>query len=717
METLIVIKTVEELDQVKKVIADNEFIAFDIETTGLDKESKIIGFSIAASPETGFYVVLSEWIPSTSFSNPVNLDRQNSIFDSHLKDLATKDKAEEIIQSLVGKSLIMHNGVFDCSMVQNNYNIRLIDYLHTDTMILGHLLDENRLNGLKELGVSIYGEDAKAEQIAMKESVHKNGGQLTKDNYELYKADSNLLGKYGAKDAILTLKLFYLFVEELYAQGLDKFFYEDESMPLLRGPTYDLNTVGLKVDVDKLQKLKSELEADCLEAKAFIYKEIKNYVSEDYPGTNKRNTFNIGSGTQISWLLFHKLENEFFTLTNGGKELCKSLNIKFPYAPAHKREFIRTCVSYKGRVHEEIKFNNKTKKMQRAKKVKDYWNYLASDKNVLALFANKYKWVEKLLHLSKQETILDTYVIGIQNRIKYGIVKPSFLQHGTTSGRYSSKNPNFQNLPRKDKRIKACIISRPGKVFVGADYSQLEPRVFASMSQDETLMGSFAKGEDFYAVVGAPIHGITGISLIKDEKDPNCYAMKYPNFRDQDKIIALATPYGRTASFTASQMGVKREEAQELMDKYFEAYPKVELMMLESHEQAKKNGIVYNLFGRPRRIPEAKSISKLYGKVAHNEMPYEARTLLNLGMNHRIQSTGASIMNRAAIKFYSLCKEVQIEAKIVLQVHDQLIAECDEEDSESVCLLLKESMENTVTLPGVALIAEPFISKDLAGQK
>ncbi len=699
MEKLIVIKTLDKLPELIDYIKNNAFLAFDTETTGVDKESKIIGFSISADPETAYYVVLYEW----------NAKAQA------LEKLDTSDEAEEILRMLEGKSLVMHNGVFDCAMVENNYSIKLIDSLHTDTMILGHLLDENRQNGLKELGISIFGQDAGEEQKVMKESVTKNGGTLTKDAYELYKADSDLLGKYGAKDALLTIKLFYFLVEQLYAQGLDKFFYEDESMPLLRGPTYELNTTGLKVDTQRLQDLKGELEADCLESKAFIYKEIANAISKEYPGTSKKNTFNIGSGTQIAWLLFEKLQNEFIVLTKGGKELCKALNIKIPYSIAHKREFIRTCVSNKGRMYGEMKFNPKTKKMQKPKKIKDYWTYLSSDKHSLAQFANKYKWVEKLLHLSKQETILDTYVLGIQGRMKYGIIHPSFLQHGTTSGRYSSKAPNFQNLPRDDKRVKKCVVSRPGKVFVGADYAQLEPRVFASMSQDETLMSCFAKGEDFYSVVGAPIFDKQEFSLIKSAKDS--FAAKFPHLRDRAKVIALATPYGRTANFTASQMGIKREEAQDLMDKYFEAYGKVELMMLESHEEAKSKGVVYNLFGRPRRIPEAMLITKRYGTTDHANLPYEARTLLNLGMNHRIQSTGASIMNRAAIRFYALCKQVEIDAKIVLQVHDELIVECNQEDAENVLLLLKEAMENSTVLPGVDLVAEPKIANNLADLK
>jgi len=603
----------------------------------------------------------------------------------------------------------MHNAIFDCAMVANNYKINIIEYLHTDTMILGHLLDENRSNGLKELATSIFGEESKAEQVAMKASVTANGGQLTKDHYELYKADADLLGNYGAKDAILTIKLFYVFMDQLYEQKLDDFFFT-ESMPLLKGPTYDLNTVGLKVDMQQLEKVKGQLEAECLEAQAFIYAETDNLTKDKYK------KFNPNSSEQLAWLLYAKLGNDFNTLTDAGREICKFLGLKLPYNAKARREFLKECIENKGRIYKDEEFNPKTKKIVKAKKIADPWKYTSTDAKSLKLLADKYKWVEKLLELNKNKKLLSTYVIGIQERVRYGIIHPSFLQHGTTSGRYSSRNPNFQNLPRKDKRIKSCIIARPGKMFVGADYAQLEPRVFASLSGDENLMNCFKEGKDFYSVVGAPVFDKTHLSLIKDQE--NSFATKFPNLRDKAKVIALATPYGRTASFTASEMGVRRDEAQDMMDKYFQAYPKVELMMLTSHEIAKADGVVYNLYGRPRRIPEAKNITKIYGHTAHSELPYEARTLLNLAMNHRIQSTGASIVNRACIRLSHLIKEAKLEGcYIVMQVHDEVILECKTEDAEFVSILLKECMEKTVTLPGVDLVAEPKVSSNLADLK
>lgn len=705
MENLLVIRTKEEVLQVIDYLKDKEYVAFDTETTGLGKEARIIGFSIAAESDLGIYVVTQEW----------NVEKQELI------TLETAELAKEFMVALTTKKLIMHNGVFDCRIVKDNYDVLLIDRLHTDTTALAHLLDENRSVKLKDLGTIIFGESAKEEERIMKESIQKNGGKVTKEHYELYKADSELIGRYGAKDAILTLNLFYYLVPQLYEQNLDKFFYEDESMPLFRGPTYSLNTVGMRVDPDKASRLRGELEAENLELKAFIYKEITPFVSDKYPGTKVKNTFNLNSNEQMAWLLFERLGNEFYLLTDAGRELCKLTGHKPPYASKDKVDFIVRTRESKGTVYKEAGWNYKTKKMAKAKKVRDYWTYCSTGAKTMTKLAKKYKWVEALIKYNKNEKLLKTYVMGIQEKVHYNIIYPSFKQHGTTSGRYSSSNPNFQNLPKKDKRIKSFVVSRPGKVFVGADYSQLEPRVFASVSQDPTLLAAFKEGKDFYSVVGIPIFGVTGCSLYKD--DENSFANKHPKLRDLSKAFALATPYGTSAFRQSQDLDKPVAECQQIIDRYFAAYPKVELMMLESHEMAKKDGVVYNLYGRPRRIPAAKEIEEVYGQVSHSELPYEARTLLNLGMNHRVQSSAASIVNRSAIACYAKIKDLAQTDKrwndvnIVLQVHDEIILEGPEALSEQMVVVLKDAMENTVKLPGVDLIAEPKVAKNLADLK
>lgn len=673
------------------------FVAYDTETTGIEKGSQIIGFSVSADTEVGYYVVLSYWDTTKQ----------------QLEDLETKAYAAEFLQKFYNKNLLMHNGVFDCMMTRDNFNVDLMPYLHTDTMILAHLTNENRHCGLKELGVTLYGEDAAQEQKDMKESVAKNGGVMTKKQYELYKADSELIAKYGAKDAILTLKVFYSLIEDLFDQGLDKFFYDEESMPLLRGPTYTMNSVGLRVSPERLQRLKTQLEAECMEAKAFIYKEITPIVQEEYPGTGKTNVFNIGSSQQLSWLLFVEMGLYFHNLTKEGRKICKFLELKLPYTYAAKRDFIEACTKSHGMIYSQGEYNYKTKKLGKPKKIGNWWKYAACGKETLTGFAAKYTWVAKLLEYKKNLKLLNTYVMGIQDRMKYNVIRPNFLQHGTTSGRYSCKNPNFQNLPRDDKRIKACIIPRPGNVFVGADYSQLEPRVFASFSGDKRLIACFESGDDFYSVIGAQAFDKFNCSLKKE--DTNSFAKKYPELRTLAKVVALSSTYGTTAPKMAPAINKTMDEAQEIIDNYFLKFPKVREMMLKYHAQAKKEGQVVNLFGRPRRIPAALTIQSLHGNKRHDELPYEFRNTLNLAVNHPIQSTGSSIVNRSAVKLQENLLKAGIDsAQLILQVHDSLIVECPESDAEDVKLLMQDAMENTCELPNVALVAEPKIGHDLS---
>lgn len=679
-------------------LENKDFVAFDLETTGLTKRDSVIGFSVCAEEEKAYYVILNEWSPALQILQySVETDWMILV--------------RGIIQRLKEKKLICHNGVFDCMMAEAALKERLIDSLHTDTMILAHLLNENRRVGLKELAKDYFGSDSTKEQEEMKASVLANGGSLTKASYELYKADSQLLGKYGAQDALLTYKLFLALVPELYEQGLDKFFYEEESMPLLRGPTYELNTTGLQVNIGRVASLKKQLETECLEAKAFIYNEIAAHTKEKYPGTSKKNTFNIGSSSQLSWLLFGQLGLEFNTLTKAGKTICKALGERIPYTAKAKRDFIEMCKQAKDSVHQPSAIvNGKTIK---AKHVKDPWSYIACDKAALKKLSNKYRWIGRLLEYQRKTKILNTYVEGIEERTQYGIIQPSFLQHGTTSGRYSSRAPNFQNLPRDDQRIKECIVARPGKVFVGADYSQLEPRVFAYTSGDKRLLAAFEGEDDFYSVIGMEVYNKSDC-IPRKEGSLNAFGVKYKKLRDLSKVIALASTYGATAHQLAPTTGKSIEDTASDIEAYFERFPGVAKMMTDSHDMAKKDGQVVNLFGRPRRIPDAMKINKIYGNQAHADLPYEARGLLNLAVNHRIQSTGASIVNRAAIKFHNDCKEANIECKLVLQVHDELVAECKAEDAEDVSLILQNAMETATLLEGIRLEAIPRISNNLS---
>ncbi len=694
MPKITVIDTAYGVLQLNKYLADKDVIAYDIETDGLPMDCTVIGTAFCAALDVAFYVVTHKW----------NIDKGVLVADD-----AVIDANKNLLETIKTKSLIMHNGIFDCSRTERFYKVSLVESLHTDTMVLAHLLNENRRIGLKELAKEYFGEDSTKAQAEMKASVITNGGKLTKAQYEMYKCDWQIMAKYGAMDAWLTYRLFYELVPELLEQGLEDFFYRDECMPLLRGPTYQLNTTGLKVDLKALTTLKKTLEAECAEAKAFIYQEIDAHVRDKYPGKAK---FNIGSGAQLSWLMFGKLRLEFGALTPAGKKLCKAWSDRPPYTAGAKRAFIQRCEQSVGEIYEqEATVNGKRVK---AKKVKEPWNYIKCDKKALQTHAPKYEWIAKLLEYKAKTKLLTTYVRGIETGAQYGVIHPSFLQTGTDSGRYSSKQPNFQNLPRSDKRIKATIIPRPGKVFVGADYSQLEPRVFAYYSGDERLLAAFDGSSDFYSVIGMDVFDKTDCTPQK-EGSPDAFGVKYPKLRHMAKEMALSLVYGTTTYQLAQKLGKSESDTKESADAYFERFKGVAGMMLEAHKIVKAEGLVLTHFGRPRRIPDAKKIDKIYGNLPHAEYPYEVRTLLNLAVNFRIQGTGASIVNRAAIRYVEYTEAAGLkDCPLVLQVHDSLVVECPEADAPCVAALLEDAMINTNQLAGVALEARPLIGRSLA---
>lgn len=698
-QKFIIVDDLPELEQLEKYLESVEYVAFDTETTGLTNSSEILGFSICADSDKSFYVIHKGWVSAKQTVERIGIPHS---------------LCAGVMNILKTKKLVGHNIVFDCRMVSNYFKVDLIEAVHTDTMILAHLLNENRRVGLKELAKEMYGADSTAEQQLMKDSVHANGGVLTKDKYEMYKADPQLMAEYGAKDALLTYKLFLDLVPQLFDHGLDKFFYEDESMPLLKGPTYQMNTVGIRVDQERLSSLKRQLEIECLEAKAFIYREIDAHIKDKYPGINKKTTFNISSNVQMSWLVFGKLGLEFSTLTKAGKTLCKQLGMRIPYSAVAKREFIKTIDSDKDRITQPDAVVNG--KLVKAKKVRDVWNYLSCDKFALEKHAKEYEWIARLLEYQKKTKLLNTYVEGINSRLEYGILQGSFLQHGTTSGRYASRQPNMQNMPRDDKRIKECLVARPGRLLVGADFSQLEVRVFASVSQDLSLLKAFKTGEDFYSVVGMEVFGKYDCTPHKEGM--NAFGVKYPALRKAAKELALASTYGSSAWQLKSKLGKSEQDTQADIDRYFESFPKVAQMMLDSHKQAQTEGQVTSIYGRPRRLPLAKRIQKLYGNIPHRELPYEARNILNLAVNHQIQSTAASVCNRSMIKFVTDVKSLNLQnCSIISQIHDEIIVECNESDAEMVAAILQNSMETAVSLPGVSLEAIPNVAKNIGDLK
>ena len=261
---------------------------------------------------------------------------------------------------------------------------------------------------------------------------------------------------------------------------------------------------------------------------------------------------------------------------------------------------------------------------------------------------------------------------------KTGKVHTTFEHTSTGTGRLSSRDPNLQNLPAYGDwaiRLKEAFIpSRQGGKFIGADYSQIELRVLAHISGDEKLREAFERGRDIHAETAAWVFGIDSESVS-------------PELRRMAKMINFGLLYGMTPYGLASRLGIGREEAKAIIERYFSGFPKVREYIEKSYEEAKKRGYTLSLFGRRRPLSEVTTVE------GNN-----TAALKRVAINTPIQSTAADITKLAMIRFDEALQTEHIDANLVLQVHDSLICECYSKDEALVSELLKRNMEEVVKL-------------------
>ena len=286
--------------------------------------------------------------------------------------------------------------------------------------------------------------------------------------------------------------------------------------------------------------------------------------------------------------------------------------------------------------------------------------------------------IDLILEYRQLTKLNSTYVEGLSKVIaRDGRIHTCFQNTVTATGRLSSTEPNLQNIPVRTElgaQIRKMFIARPGWVLVDADYSQIELRLLAHMAGDEKMIESFRSGEDIHArtasqVFGLPVEEITG------------------ELRRRAKAVNFGIVYGISGFSLAQDIGVSRQEASDYMEKYLETFSGVRAYMDQVKEQAKKDGYVATLLGRRRWLPELKSSN-------FNLRSFGERVALNMP----IQGTAADIMKLAMVAVRKRLRQELPEARLVLQVHDELIVECPEAQAETAAALLKEEMENVVSL-------------------
>ena len=331
---------------------------------------------------------------------------------------------------------------------------------------------------------------------------------------------------------------------------------------------------------------------------------------------------------------------------------------------------------------------------------------LPAKKKTKSGYSTNAEVLEELKHLHPAVSLLleyrtlaklkSTYTDGLQECVKEdGKIHTTFNQTETRTGRISSLEPNLQNIPvrtNEGKRLREFFIAGDGKVLVDADYSQIELRVLASMSGDENMINAFNSGADIHTATAAQVFGLP-------------IEMVTPTLRSRAKAVNFGIVYGIGAFSLAKDIGVTRKEADEYIKSYLATYPKVADYMENTINEAKENGFVTTLFGRKRYLPELQNSNGMIRAFGER-----------VARNAPIQGTAADVIKLAMVKVFDRLEKEVPTAKLILQVHDELIVECLENDAGKVCDILKFEMENATKM-AVTLTADAAFGKTWLGSK
>ncbi|MBO4853891.1 MAG: DNA polymerase I [Oscillospiraceae bacterium] len=286
--------------------------------------------------------------------------------------------------------------------------------------------------------------------------------------------------------------------------------------------------------------------------------------------------------------------------------------------------------------------------------------------------------VDKILTYRQYSKLKSTYADGLLKAIgEDGRVHTSFQMTVTATGRLSSTEPNLQNIPARTElgsEIRRLFAAEPGCVLVDADYSQIELRLLAHMADDRTMQESFSAGADFHTVTASKVFHVSPEEVTGE-------------MRRRAKAVNFGIVYGISAFSLSRDIGVTVAEAQEYMDRYFETYQGVKRYMTDVVQKASENGWVETLWHRRRALPELRSTN-------FNLRAFGERVALNMP----VQGTAADIIKLAMVRVYERLRREKLRAKLIMQVHDELIVECPASEQETVKKLLTEEMEQAVTL-------------------
>jgi DNA polymerase-1 len=422
-------------------------------------------------------------------------------------------------------------------------------------------------------------------------------------------------GEYAAEDADVTLRVHQVLAPRLVADAPLEKLYREIELPVAE-ILYRMERTGMLVDVFALAAQSEEIGRKLLALEAEAH-------------TLAGQPFNLNSPKQLAEILFDRLQ-----------------------LPVVKRTATTKAPS--------------------------------TDEEVLEQLALDYPLPKKLLEYRGLAKLKGTYTDKLPRMVNpaTGRVHTSFAQATAVTGRLASSDPNLQNIPvrtAEGRRIRSAFIAPPGHVLVSADYSQIELRIMAHLSNDVRLLDAFAQGEDVHRATAAEIFGITPLEVGADQ-------------RRAAKVINFGLIYGMSAFGLARELGIERGAAAAYMDRYFARYPGVARYMEETREMARSRGYVETVFGRRLWLPEIRS-----SNVGRRQGAERA------AINAPMQGTAADLIKLAMIAVQGWLENRKLATQLILQVHDELVLEVPEDELDALRAELPKLMG------GVAKLAVPLL--------
>ena len=712
-ERTVVIRTREQLTRYIDAALQNNIIAIDTETNNSLQPitCKLMGPCIYTPGQKNAYIPI----------NHVNLDT-----GERLEWQLTEQDIYEEFDRLNDVPIIMHNGKFDYQVIKCTTGKQLKVYW--DTMIGVRILDENEKNAnLKQQYIN-----------KIDPSIEKYSIEHLFEDVEYAVVDPEVFALYAATDAFMTYELYKWQKKQFEKPGHENLYklFLDVEMPVMEVAA-EMELTGICIDQeyakrlskkyhDKLDNLSKRIEVELSKYDDIVKEWRLTYEANERPlkknatsnplykedpkdpqwyGKSKNEQLetpiSLSSPTQLAILIYDILKHPVVdpkTPRGTGEDILKKIDIPLSSLILEQRGLLKLINTY----------------------------------------------IDKLPECVCEKT---------------GRLHAQFKQLGADTGRFSSSEPNLQNIPSHEKSIRMLFSASPGHVLVGSDFSQQEPRLLSNYSQDDNMINAYKEGKDLYATIASGVYNNDYWDNMEHYQDgtPNPAGKKR---RSSCKSLLLGIMYGRGTASIAEQIGSTTKEAQKIVDDFYGSFPKVEKWVNDTQEFAKKYGYVEDLWGRRRRLPDIQlplyevSLKNSKGNVTdsnfnpllgskgiiqkeksplitkYEQAVYKCRNrndvkkltdkdllegvvIKNNGgfisqaerqcVNARVQGGAATMSKKAMIKVYHDEELARLGFKLMLAVHDELIGECPIENADAVadrlCNIMKVSALPECTVP------------------